>query len=305
MRRQFLRCACAALGLMLAACGSSSSSGSTSVPGSSTKPTEPSVTQPVTAPDTVTPTSGPVITDPVTTDPAATEFVRVYLLVDERLHVFGRAVASAAPAEAVRALLVGPTASETASGAVTLIPDGTRLHGVTVEGHEATVDLSAEFNTGGGSLSVMGRIAEVVYTVTQFEGIDTVRFAIDGNVVTELTGEGIGVDGVERMDFIDLAPFILMETPWDGATVAQPITVSGMSNTFEAQVNYELRTTTGTVLVEGWFMATSGTGTWGTFAATLDALPAGTTGDVIVRLFEVSSENGSPLNISEVLVHLA
>ena len=304
MRRQFLRCACAALGLMLAACGSSSSSGSTSVPGSSTKPTEPSVTQPVTAPDTVTPTSGPVITDPVTTDPAATEFVRVYLLVDERLHVFGRAVASAAPAEAVRALLVGPTASETASGAVTLIPDGTRLHGVTVEGHEATVDLSAEFNTGGGSLSVMGRIAEVVYTVTQFEGIDTVRFAIDGNVVTELTGEGIGVDGVERMDFIDLAPFILMETPWDGAPVAQPITVSGMSNTFEAQVNYELRTTTGTVLVEGWFMATSGTGTWGTFAATLDALPAGTTGDVIVRLFEVSSENGSPLNISEVLVHL-
>jgi len=305
MRRQFLRCACAALGLILAACGSSSSSGSTSAPGSSTKPTEPTVTQPVTVPDTVTPTSGPVITEPVTTDPAATEFVRVYLLVDERLHVFGRAVASASPAEAVRALLAGPTASETASGAVTLIPDGTRLNGVTVDGHEATVDLSAEFNTGGGSLSVMGRIAEVVYTVTQFEGIDTVRFAIDGNVVTELTGEGIGVDGVERMDFTDLAPFILMETPWDGATVAQPITVSGMSNTFEAQVNYELRSTSGTVLVEGWFMATSGTGTWGTFAATLDALPAGTTGDVIVRLFEVSSEDGSALNVSEALVHLA
>jgi len=311
MRRQFLRSACAALGLILAACSSSSSNGSTPPTGDSTTPsTESSVTQPVTVPDTVTPssgppTSGPVVTDPVTTEPAATESVRVYLLVGERLQVFGRAVASSSPAEAVRALLAGPTATEAAAGAVTLIPDGTRLNGVVVDGHEATVDLSGEFGTGGGSLSVMGRVAEVVYTVTQFDGIDTVRFAIDGTVVTELTGEGFGVDRVQRLDVTDLVPFILMETPWAGATVAQPITVSGMSNTFEAQVNYELLSPSGAVLVEGWFMATSGTGTWGTFAATLDPLPAGTTGDVTVRLFEVSPEDGAHISVTEAVVHLA
>jgi len=287
MRRLFLRSACAALGLLTAGCSSSSGEATTTSGSASVPPTEVTVTA------------------PTTTEPGATAPVRVYLLVAEQLHVFGRSVVAGTPVEAVRALLDGPTATEAATGAVTLVPAGTRLHGLTVDGHEATVDLSGAFNSGGGSLSVMGRVAEVVYTVTQFDGIDTVRFAIDGTVVTQLTGEGFGVDGVQRLDLADMAPAILLETPWQGARVPQPIEVAGMSNTFEAQVNYEVLAPGGAVLVEGWFMATSGTGTWGTFAATLAALPAGTTGDVTVRLFEVSPQDGAHINVMETLIHLA
>jgi hypothetical protein len=188
---------------------------------------------------------------------------------------------------------------------VNAVPAGTVVHGVTVAGSEATVDLSGEFDSGGGSLSVMARVAQVVFTVTQFEGIDTVRFSIDGAPVTSLTGEGFMVDGVQRLDFADMIPIVFMESPWEGETVQQPITVSGLSNTFEAQVNYELVGMDGVILTEGWLMATSGTGTWGTFDATLDALPAGTSGDVTVRLFEVSAKDGEHINVTEAIVHLA
>jgi germination protein M len=231
--------------------------------------------------------------------------VLVYFLVDEVLHVEGRAVAEGTPEAALNALLAGPTAAEAAAGVVTLIPEGTELLGVDVVGNEATVDLTGVFESGGGSLSMIGRVAQVVFTVTQFAPIDTVSFRLDGVLIAELGGEGIGVDRVQRLDNEYVLPFILPETPWPGQTVSEPIRVTGVSNVFEAQVNYEVFGPDGVILVEGWFMATSGTGTWGTYDATLDPLPSGTTGEVTVRLFEVSAENGDHINVVDVTVQLA
>jgi germination protein M len=167
------------------------------------------------------------------------------------------------------------------------------------------VDLTGVFESGGGSLSMIGRVAQVVFTVTQFAPIDTVSFRLDGVLIAELGGEGIGVDRVQRLDNEYVLPFILPETPWPGQTVSEPIRVTGVSNVFEAQVNYEVFGPDGVILVEGWFMATSGTGTWGTYDATLDPLPSGTTGEVTVRLFEVSAENGDHINVVDVTVQLA
>ena len=296
----------------MASCGSSSDSSTTSV-----TPTVPDTTEvPTTVPDTTMPdttmpdttvpdTTVPDTTVPDTTIPAADIDVLVYFLVDEVLHVEGRAVTEATPREALIALLDGPTAAELDAGVVTLIPDGTELLNVEVVGDAATVDLSSAFESGGGSLSMIGRVAQIVFTVTQFDGIETVSFRLDGELITELGGEGIGVDAVQRLDNEYVLPFILPETPWPGQTVSQPIQVTGLSNVFEAQVNYEVFGPDGVILVEGYFMATSGTGTWGTFDATLDPLPAGTTGEVTVRMFEVSAENGDHVNVVDVTVQLA
>jgi hypothetical protein len=47
----------------------------------------------------------------------------------------------------------------------------------------ATIDLSREFEAGGGSLSMFGRLAQLVYTVTQFPTVDEVALMLDGQRV--------------------------------------------------------------------------------------------------------------------------
>lgn len=254
---------------------------------------------------TTEPTMISTSTSTSTTVADETETVGVYLLVGESLRVVGRSVVASGPFQAVEALALGPTAEEAAAGFVTLLPEGTEVLGVDVSGNEATVNLSGAFASGGGSLSMMGRVAQVVYTVTQFAPIDTVRFRLDGVPITELGGEGIGVDGLTRLDITAVTPLILLETPLPGATVEQPVVIAGMSNTFEAGINYQVLALDRTVLLEGYTMATSGTGTWGTFEHAIEALPAGTTGEVIVRVFEYSPKDGEPVNIVEVVVEVA
>ncbi|CAB4892823.1 unannotated protein [freshwater metagenome] len=288
-----------AVGFIAAGCGDDkSSTAPTMSPGTST---------PVSSTETVTTapaTTAPVATAPTSTSPAAKNSVLVYFLLAEQLHVAGRLVDTASPAAAVEALLAGPTADEVKAGMVSLIPAGTKLLGVDVQGHEIRVDLSGEFGTGGGSLSVMARVAQVVFTATQFPGIDTVRFSLDGSPITELTGEGYMVDGAKRLQSVAVLPLVLLEHPYQGETVGQPIRISGVSNTFEATVYYEVLGRDRAVLASGSIMATSGSGTWGTFDAELPALPAGTTGTVIVRVFDRSSENGDPVAVNEVTVQL-
>ena len=187
---------------------------------------------------------------------------------------------------------------------VTLIPAGTELLSVTVTGREVRVDLTGVFASGGGSMSVLGRLAQMVFTLTQFEGIDTVRFSLDGEPITEITGEGVGVDGVTRATFTDMAPLVLLEHPYHDETVAQPIRIAGRSNTFEATVYYEVLGADGVKLLEGYVMATAGTGEWGTFDARLADLPPGTKGPLQVRVFDRSAENGEPVSVVEVRINL-
>lgn len=287
-----------ALGITLclfgAACGSSSTSSSTS----------PAVT---TVADTsvVTTDSAPATSDAATsTTPSQRKSVLAYFLMNEKLRVVGRIVEISDPAAAVEALLAGPTSAEAAAGMVTLIPAGTELLSVTVTGREVRVDLTGVFASGGGSMSVLGRLAQMVFTLTQFEGIDTVRFSLDGEPITEITGEGVGVDGVTRATFTDMAPLVLLEHPYHDETVAQPIRIAGRSNTFEATVYYEVLGADGVKLLEGYVMATAGTGEWGTFDARLADLPPGTKGPLQVRVFDRSAENGEPVSAAEVRINL-
>ena len=70
------------------------------------------------------------------------------------------------------------------------IPAGTRLLGLTIKDGVATVDLSSEFESGGGSASATIRLGQVVYTLTQFPTVKSVVFQIDGRTVTRLRQRG-------------------------------------------------------------------------------------------------------------------
>ena len=139
---------------------------------------------------------------------------------------------------AMQSLLAGPSAREQAAAVGSQIPAGTQLLGLTIEDGVATVDLTSEFESGGGSASMNMRIAQVVYTLTQFPTVKGVLFELDGQRVDVLGGEGVVVDEpVTRKDYRDLLPAILVVDPQIGVRVHNPVVVQGSANVFEANVS--------------------------------------------------------------------
>jgi spore germination protein GerM len=201
----------------------------------------------------------------------------------------------------LRLLLEGPRTDEVSGipPISTAIPDGTTLLGVVVEGVTATVDLSGEFDEGGGSLGMFARLAQVVYTVTRAAEVDEVVFSIDGEVVTVFSAEGIELDGAQqRDDFYDMLPPIFVDSPAWGQPTTSPIRVQGMSNVFEAVSQVMLTDDDGAPLYEDDVLATCGTGCWGEWqteiAYTVDREQVGA---LIVWAF--SAKDGSRINIRE------
>jgi germination protein M len=171
---------------------------------------------------------------------------------------------------ALEALLSGPTETERLAGVQTQIPDGTQLLGLAIEKGIATVDLTSEYESGGGSASMTMRLAQVVYTLTQFPTVRGVRFALDGEPIDVLGGEGIVIDHpLTRKDYVDLLPAILVETPTMGQTVGNPVTVAGSANVFEANVTVRILDADGKEIARTFTTATCGTGCRGTFSVSL------------------------------------
>jgi spore germination protein GerM len=114
----------------------------------------------------------------------------VYFVQGERLVTAARRVVGEnIPAEAVRLLLAGPTTTEAARGLTSDVPAQTRLISLDLSGPVATVDLSSEFGTVGGSDQVLA-VAQIVYTLTASRYIDAVRFAINGKPTEVPDGSG-------------------------------------------------------------------------------------------------------------------
>jgi hypothetical protein len=261
------------------------------------------------APTTTIATTTSIATTTTTTTlkaPVTLSKVTIYLMTNLHLVAAGRAVEGAAtPEAALRALLAGPVGSiEGDLGFTSEIPTGTVLRSVTVDGSVATVDLSGEFASIVDNPSTQARVGQVVFTVTQFPNIDHVRFRIDGTAVSTLGGGGfLPVDNVDRAAFPGVTPWILVESPTPGQTVGAPLHVRGMSNTFEATVNYTLTDVNHQVcsacaegvIKEGFTTATSGSGTWGTFEFDI-AFNVERAGPVLLSVYEISAENGMRFN---------
>jgi hypothetical protein len=267
---------------------------------------EPSGSPDGSAPPTATPA-------PSATAAAGTTIVRAYFVLGSFTNNEGlvpvlreipetRGVARAA----MVALLAGPKGAEVESrpALYTAIPDGTRLLGIDIDGRTATVDLSGEFASGGGSYSVLARLAQVVYTLTQFSTVDRVLFELDGEPVTTFSSEGVILDGpVNRADYRDLLPAIFLDRPAWGAAGGNPMRISGIANVFEASFMAQVLDAKGNLLVEQPVAATCGTGCWGTFKADL-AYDVSKAQYGTLRVFEPSAKDGSPIKVTEYRVWL-
>ena len=186
----------------------------------------------------------------------------------------------------------------------TAIPDGTTLLGVSAKNGVATVDLSTEFDSGGGSTSMQYRLAQVVYTLTQFSTIKSVVFQIDGETVTVFGSEGIVLDGpIGRADYYDQLPAIFVDRPAFGAAFASGGRVAGNANVFEATFRVSILDASGESLADEQVMATCGTGCRGTFSTTVD-YTVGKAQWGTLRAYEPSAKDGTPVNVREYPVWL-
>ena len=92
---------------------------------------------------------------------------------------------------AVRELLNGPHASDHKR----VIPENTRLLDLKIEGDLATVNLSAEFDSGDDSEKPLAR-GTLKNTVCDIDGIQKILILVEGSEITSLsTGEPMGVIG--------------------------------------------------------------------------------------------------------------
>jgi hypothetical protein len=95
---------------------------------------------------------------------------------------------------AVMAALKGPDAEARKAGIFSEIPKGTQLLGVSVSGNIVTLDLSREFESGGGATSVIGRVEALKKTVRGVNPHYRMKLAIEGKPLRILTGEGLELD---------------------------------------------------------------------------------------------------------------
>jgi hypothetical protein len=200
---------------------------------------------------------------------------------------------------AVTQLLNGPTSGEAGSGTPvsTAIPANTVLLDIAISNGIATVDLSREFESGGGSASMTGRLAQVVYTVTQFPSVQSVNFRLDGQPVEVFSGEGIVLDGPSKRDhYTEQLPEIFVDSPAVGGTVSSSVRVRGLTRVFEATFFVGVYDRNGNEIARELGMATCGTGCWGSFDVTLDYdVDERQTGSVVV--WSASARDGSQENV--------
>ncbi len=239
---------------------------------------------------------------------APTTSLVAYFLLGEHLVPVQRTVPKtvAVARAAVQQLLAGPTAAEStgAAGLVSCIPAGSRLLDISITGGIATVDLTGQFESGGGSASMFARLAQVVYTLTQFPSVGGVLFRLDGQPVETFSSEGIVLGGPStRADYRDWVAPIFVDSPAWGAAVSSPLRVAGLANVFEAQFSVEISTASGTVIAGRSVTASCGTGCWGTYDVTLPyAVSQPQTGWVTV--FDLSPRDGSRENVTSYPVTL-
>ena len=267
------------------------------------------------------PSPAPTVTQSVAPSPSSTGAVpgtpsasptgsltvlSVYFMRGQYVGAAHRAVpATAAPAgAAMRQLLAGPTAAELAAGLHTQVPPGTAVRGLSIRDGVATVDLSGAFAAGGDPREERGRLAQVVYTLTQFPTVKGVRFRIDGVPLVFRSGEGTVQRGPQtRQAFEDVTPAIFVEVPAVGDHVGSPLIIQGTANTFEAQFFARIRDAAGRSLVNKSVMATSGSGTRGTFNEAISFATSSTS--ITLEVYESSAADGRPVHVVRIPLLIA
>lgn len=92
---------------------------------------------------------------------------------------------------AIKELLNGPNIVEKSTGAYSEIPKSTKLLGIKENGNKIIIDLSSDFQYGGGTDSVYSRMMQLIKTSVSNTNNKNIYLYLDGKQVNFLGGEGI------------------------------------------------------------------------------------------------------------------
>ena len=294
-----------ATGLLATACGTTAGSLGPA-PAGTTSPSSPA-SSPGGGPTSAAPSPGgrPSAT-PAPSAQGSTGQVglQVWFTRNAKLFVTERTVPATAGVgrAAVDGLLAGPSAAEYAAGLRSQIPAGTSLLGLRISAGIGTVDLSSSFESGAAPSTMPLRIAQMVYTLTQFPTISGVRFEIDGQGVTVVGGVPVQSPQTRAM-YGGYLPAITVRSPVIGEQVTSPVTVSGTANVFEATVSLRVLDSAGHEIARTFTTATCGTGCRGSYSVSVSySVPRTQPGTI--EVFESSAKDGQPVNVQQIPVTL-
>ena len=203
---------------------------------------------------------------------------------------------------ALDSLLAGPSAAEYAAGVRSQIPAGTRLLGLRISAGTATADFTSSFGSAASSSTMPLRIAQVVYTLTQFPSVTGIRFEINGQGVTVIGGVPVQEPQTAAM-YDGYLPAIIVGNPVIGEQVTGPVTVSGTADVFEALVSVRILDSAGGEIARTFTTASCGTGCRGDYSVAVSyTVPKAEPGTI--EIFESSARDGQPINVQQIPVTL-
>lgn len=94
---------------------------------------------------------------------------------------------------AIKSLLKGPTAKERAKGVYSEIPQGTKLISLEETAEKASINLSGDFENGGGTDSIYKRLYQLIKTANK-NATTSVYLYINGKEAEVIGGEGIMIN---------------------------------------------------------------------------------------------------------------
>jgi hypothetical protein len=293
------------VGLLAAACGTATSGSLGPAPTATARPSS-SASPPGGGPGSTAASPGgqrPAATP--TGGPAREIGLQAWFSRNGKLFVTERTVPATTSVgrAALDRLLAGPSAAEYAAGLRSQIPAGTTLLGVRISSGTATVDLSPSFESAASPPAMPLRIAQVVYTLTQFPAVTGVRFEINGQGVTVIGGVPAQNPQTRAM-YSGYLPAITVRSPVIGEQVTSPVSVSGTADVFEAVVSVRILDSAGNEIARTFTTASCGTGCRGDYSATVSYLVPRTEPGTI-EVFESSAKNGLPVNVQLIPVTLA
>lgn len=161
-------------------------------------------TEPTAAPDTKAPDSenqlpsGPAIKAPI-----------YYITVNDDGAIHLKSVFRSVPdngdpeRSALESLLNGPDSGEITKGTFSMIPTDSRLISFEIRDRTAFCSFNEEFQFNDlGREGYISQLAQIVFTLTEFETIDRVQILIDGKLMDYL-----GADGVPIREPLDRSHF--------------------------------------------------------------------------------------------------
>lgn len=287
---------------LLAACNS----GSSEVRGSRAESTAaPSPVESTPASATTEPAASPT----AAAQPAGEMTVAVYYLVDTRRGIrlqreFRQVRRTSTPVRSALETMLHEAPLDRDYNS--LWPRTTQVRGISRDGTTTTVDLSrAALDGRAGSEATARSVQQLVYTVTAADTTTkTVRILVEGRPVEDLWGHESLERPVGRASHIDVLAPVSIDSPNEGARVAQTFTLSGTATVFEANVQWKV--TRGCApgeqcpsdrptLRSGFVTASAGAparGTW-SVRVTLPDEALQSAGYFEITAFEESAEDGS------------